>query len=1391
MTVPTDQEPRDPPQGDEPRPPQGEEPHGLGEEIRHEIAEVRHEIEEAVEEAVEHVPKPIRWTVGKLFRLAVLSILGLVVIAIVTAILYVANRTEWAAQELALILNQTLASRSDVVLEIGDLKGNPFTGVRIFRPRVRFRDGNAPPLLEAPSLTLRYSAWALATGGRGPIVVDLEQPHFRLVRNDDGRLRLPTWRAGPAKRPGPSHEHDFVLRIHDGSLITPDTTLHIAGLDLEAGATVGAATRVDVRSLRWREGPFGSRLVRLQAALESGDSTRVVLRDLATADLRLHGRAAWKPGADDARLHVEIDRVRWRWLSRVFENGTFDVPGEGHVIADVRGWKRWAGAFRIAANWDSLPLDAHGNLAWDGDRLRLDPLIGTSQAGDLDGAVLWSRRGWEVGGTAHHADPAHWAVLGLHDWPQGDLNGRFRYWVDNSHTLSHPRLAARLTTTEWARWHADSGTVAIDFTPIGPDTFRVRALRRGGEMTLDAVTLPQGWRGDYTLTRFPLDEWPDGRASGLKGTLATGRGTAEDRPDGLHVTGALDGVATDWLGIHTARWRLTDLDGALLPTPNLKATARLADLFFLGVHWDSAAVAFHLGDGTVSLPGLRMAAGDTVMSLDGRVDWGRDGWRLNADRAELESSRFHWTASPPLQLAGDPDGVRFERLYATDGETRLTMEGQWAAAPRGRYDWTARVEALDLSRLGLPMDWGLAGTAEATLRVTGVPGDPHWALEGAAHAPGMQGHRIDSLRVAMGGGPSRVEFSELTALLDGGRVVAHGHVAGMGRAWPDTLTSEGVVHWLAGAGSWDGSLRSDALPLDRLERLVPAAKGWKGRVSGTLDLRGSPGAPDLTWNLNARPLAWGDYRLDGLSAHGRYHDRVLEVPELKMTRGDVASTINGSMPLVLAVGKKPIVPDTPMDWHIHLPSGDLAVLPVFVPQVGSASGRLDVDARLAGTPRHPDLSGHALVREGKVRMAGRDEVIEGVSADLTLDENRITLDSLSGRQIARKGTIGRVTASGAINLNGLALKGYEFTVDMRDFTAIEAGTYVAVFDGRFRVTNGPRIGGTTLPFVESLDNGVELQRAVVLFDFTNQSAVDQVAAATQPLYWTYRIHLNATDKLFWQPENANIEFSADLRIEQTRDDLIINGDMSSLRGTYYYLSNKFTVNRANLTFDNVGGLDPKLDIEAVTQVSRARLGFEPANATGIENITVTVTGRAKEPAITFATDPDPLGQPDVLRALTYGQLINNNDKRAFQEGAKSYADDYFTRAINRQLSADMSRAFQGYISELEFARESGGLFQGGGDVIVRVGVPLSRNATVRYGQRLPGMTRTGSGSGTSPTGPGAAATNPIERDIEAEYRLSRFFYFTTELTQRRATTLPGSGTLPPEFNVNLKARWEY
>src|SRR5262249_56771180 len=53
------------------------------------------------------------------------------------------NRTELVARELSLLLNRTLREHSDLVLDLRDIRGNPFTGFRAVEPHVRFRDGRS------------------------------------------------------------------------------------------------------------------------------------------------------------------------------------------------------------------------------------------------------------------------------------------------------------------------------------------------------------------------------------------------------------------------------------------------------------------------------------------------------------------------------------------------------------------------------------------------------------------------------------------------------------------------------------------------------------------------------------------------------------------------------------------------------------------------------------------------------------------------------------------------------------------------------------------------------------------------------------------------------------------------------------------------------------------------------------------------------------------------------------------------------------------------------------------------------------------------------------------------------------------------------------------------
>ena len=318
------------------RPDDDHEPQGVVETLREEI-----------EEVVEHVPQPVRWTVGKLARLGLLVAAGLLVLGLASAILFFMNRTELVARELSLLLNRTLREHSDLVLELRDIRGNPFTGFRAVEPRVRYRDGVT--LLEAKEMRVDYSAWALLRGQPGAIDVTLEQPQVRLT-SDNGTLRLPVWRSNPSrKRAGKPREVQVHLRVLGATVDTPRPYGTIAGVNADLWADVGARTRVRLDKLAWDRGPWDSRLERLTADL-AADSAGVHVRvsELRTAALDLRAEGGWSTGDSVRHMTVSVGRVRWRWLAKVFDNRTAgSVPRSSGTVSPPRAPDAWRGTGTI------------------------------------------------------------------------------------------------------------------------------------------------------------------------------------------------------------------------------------------------------------------------------------------------------------------------------------------------------------------------------------------------------------------------------------------------------------------------------------------------------------------------------------------------------------------------------------------------------------------------------------------------------------------------------------------------------------------------------------------------------------------------------------------------------------------------------------------------------------------------------------------------------------------------------------------------------------------------------------------------------------------------------------------------------------------------------------
>ncbi len=1357
------------------------------ESLREEVQQLHDRVEGAVEQAL---PRRVRWTAGRVAWLVVLCVVGLVVLVLGSTAVWLTRHTEYVAGHLTVVVNRILTDHSDLVLEMRDVRGNPFRSLRVVEPRLRIRGSGGPALLEARSMELAYAPWDLAFGRRGAIQIQLDRPVVRLVRGADGRLRLPHWRSGPPGR-GPGREFDLHLTLRGGVVDLPDSSLDVRGLELEARLRTGRQEQFELERMRWERGPWESRLEELRGRYLSDDSVRVELAELRTGDLRLSATGGWRSKAQARFASVNLERVRWGWLAQVFRNPMFDVSGEGAGRFQLRQAGALTGTGHIQAVWDSVPVQGRVTFRWDGGRLIVAPIDALSPAGDFAGRMTYTARDLDLTGRVTNGNPIHWHAIGLVGWPAGDVSGDLHY-TSWRKLPAGSRVEAVLGGSVLAGWRADSARVTVNSFSRAPGTFTVAMFRRGGRVDLDASMSPGAWQGTWVASSFPLEEWPDGRASGIRGLLGEGRGTVQSQAGALRVTGTLAGQPVDWLGIQAATWRLGDVSGALLPKPDLDLReVTLGHAFVLGVRFDSVRATVHVGDGEARLAQVVAFAGDTVVTAAGTNTWGKSGWTAALDHVEARSPQFDWVSDGPLALAGDAKGVSFERFAARDSLSRIEITGRWAV-PGGSYDWTARASRLDLHRLGLPLDWDLGGTADVSLVVTGRSGDPRWSFRARALAPGVRGHRGDSLQIALTGSQSRLDVEDFAYRLANGSLSARLSFDGTRRPWPETLTAEAVRAWLATAATWSGRAGAEAFPLDRVGHLVPAARGLAGQLDGTVDVSGRPDDPVLDARLAATPIAWDSLGADRLTLRATYRDQRLDVGDLRLTRGGAVSTASGSMPLALALGSAPTTPAAPMSWKLDLENGDLAILPQIVPQIAGARGRLDLHATVGGTPQRPTLSGGARVSDGQMLITGRSELIEDLTASFRLNETRITMDSL----FARSGKRGTVRASGNIELNGSRLGHYAFALAMSDFTAVEPGVWVAEFDApHLKVTDGPRVNGQVLPHAEG---DVFLRGARVLYDFANVNETQMLAASQQPLFCTYRLRLLANNNLRWQPPDGDIEFSADLTAEQTEKSLNLFGDLSAIRGTYGFLSNRFTVDKADLTFDNVGGVNPTLDIEATTRVvpvaaTEAGLGVgsgATSDATP-HTITVTITGRANSPTIQFASDPADWDQPTILSQLTVARFFSGNKFAATQ--LSDPLDSYLTRMINAQLPEALKSTFLRDVGQWRLERDQGGLFYGAGDVRVTLTHQFNRQVSLSVSQAIPGLARPevpGSTTGTTGT-TNPIEQGPLERDLAAEYRINRFFYITTELAQRRplnVTTLP---TLVPEFNVNLKARWEY
>lgn len=1283
------------------------------------------------------------------------------------------TRSGLLAERAVAYANARLAESSNLRLRMRSFERIP-GGVRLREPLVEVADSSRwYPLVRARQAEVHVRLLDLLRGRGQTYELRLDRPVIELHYSATGRAVLPVFRSrGPGRpprdgvrlrlerarfairRPGAATEWWTNGRLR-GS-VRPEGRGYALVIDQAGGSlpTVGLVVQqmtgrghLEGGRWEWRE---------LSAITDAG---------------RVRAEGGWR-GQD---LDVRFSAGGWPWefFGELLEQPALDVPGYLDVRGAVTGtFERPEFRAAVDGRWREEPFRAalDGELAADGlalSRARLE----------------W--RGASLAGSARFRSGGPW-------WIEGQLAG-----LDLSELRQlWPGLdlpATRLAGP--ARLEGGGGRVALSSRGAGGEawgvpvaeidgvwefaqraqSFRISAVAAGG-----GVEVAGGKRGDDLDVAAALDGVDVAQLAPLDPRLAGASGTLNDAtvrlvgPAGrrrLRVRGAMADPA---YGDVRAGALVAQAEGWVGPAGRLDVRVVAREVRAGPARADSVWAAGALAPGRWSVTEAGAARGAARLALAMEAQAGALGWTITATPVRLTTPEWEMAAEGPLRVRLAGGEAHVDSLQVAGGLGRVTLGGRLRSAEDLDL-WLAAAD-LDLAALAAALGGaGVGGELSAEARLTAGRGWKQLALHARADELVTPRLRVTGLeaRAALRAGDDelRVEHLEVTA--------GTGKLRGSGRAQLPGPWPAAPAQWARGlraARAWRGDLRATNFDLSLLAAVWPELAGLAGRCSGEAHLEGDPRAPTGGSEGRVDGFGFAGYRCESARWRARYDGAVLEFDPLELREGELDARVTGTLPLDLGWGAAGggRVPDRPMDLRIRIPDGRLAALPQFLPVVAAAEGRLRAEVRLTGTPARPHATGTAELRDGRLRFTGREETYHEVTLDAVLRDDSIRVE----RVRARQGKSGTLEGRGVVRVGEGRVADYDFEVRARGATALASGEYSVSFDGEFRVTDGPRLGRSILP-IPHVRGVLRAREGTVLYDFADPANRVYFAGPVRDRSWIYDVDVKADRRVYWRTPNANLELKADLTVSQTLDEMRVWGTIESVRGDYYFLENKFRVDEGVLSFDEVEPLNPRVQARAQTGVNLAGAG----GALQRETVDITLAERLRKPEVTL-TSSSGMSETEIIQLLTYGRFgldSGNGDPLARPDQrllVGTMGGQYLVRQLARQFPEAASVLDEVEVGTALVEDEAGG------HLVPRVGVSryLTGDLRLRYSQLL-GEAGTGATSGYS-----------VDfRDVGAEYRVSRTFFLTGQVVERRkgSALTPGASQSELQYNVDLSARHQW
>ena len=439
----------------------------------------------------------------------------------------------------------------------------------------------------------------------------------------------------------------------------------------------------------------------------------------------------------------------------------------------------------------------------------------------------------------------------------------------------------------------------------------------------------------------------------------------------------------------------------------------------------------------------------------------------------------------------------------------------------------------------------------------------------------------------------------------------------------------------------------DDLDLDVLAHLLRLDTEASGTASLELDVTGTGPAPRWQAELLTRNLHYGILDLDQVVGQATY--------EARTARGGV-EVRDGARTVLSASGRVPVdlrledvparFPDRPLQLDIEADSFPLATVLSVLSGVedvsGTVSGNVVVGGRLSDLEPDGTLEAH----DGSLVITGLGIRLDAVELDMALQpDGRVAVEGQG-----RSG--GVLDVRGSVDLSELRDPVFDLAFWPREFQVVDRRDIEAAVSGDSITLTGPFtfplvegdlevIGGTV--FIEEFQRASE---AVSFYDpFFSQAITeariaeggddtDAVERARNPFLQALRVFVGVeVDRGNWlRSRDMNVETSGamDLTFDRSEGQLVLQGEMDVVRGTYSRLPRTFNMTEGTFRFVGTPGFNPDMDVTAVNRL-QTREG---------ERLTITanISGTLLAPQIALTSDAEvAISEADLISYLLLGQ----------------------------------------------------------------------------------------------------------------------------------------------------------